>query len=70
MTLPVSDQGDPYTYVQIRGRVTEIEDGETARAHIDALSQKYTGHKYRGGTPGEVRLKLYVEPDRVILAGG
>ena len=70
VTILVADQGDPYTYVQIRGHVTEIEDGEAARAHIDELSQKYTGHEYRGGTPGEVRLKLYVEPDRVILAGG
>lgn len=69
VTILVADQEDPYTYVQIRGRVTEI-DHDDADAHIERLSQKYTGHEYSGRTPGEVRVKFLVEPDQVILAGG
>jgi PPOX class probable F420-dependent enzyme len=70
VTILVADQEDPYTYVQIRGRVTESIEGEEARAHIEELSQKYTGHEYSGFSPGEVRVKYWVAPDRVIVAGG
>ncbi len=69
VTILVADQEDPYTYVQIRGRVTEI-DHEDADPHIERLSQKYTGHAYAGRSEGEVRVKFLVEPDQVIVAGG
>jgi PPOX class probable F420-dependent enzyme len=69
VTILVADREDPYTYVQIRGRVVEI-DTETARDHIDQLSFKYHGYAFRGSSPGEVRVKFYVEPDQVIVAGG
>jgi PPOX class probable F420-dependent enzyme len=69
VTILVADQEDPYTYVQIRGRVVET-DTETARDHIDQLSYKYHGYEFRGSSPGEVRVKFYVEPDQVIVAGG
>ena len=68
VTILVADQEDPYTYVQLRGRVVET-DTETARAHIDELSRKYKGHDF-GAPPGEVRIKFYVQPDEVIVAGG
>ena len=70
VTILVADQADPYTYVQVRGRVTRSVEGDEARAHIEELSQKYTGHAYNGFAPGEVRVKYWVEPDRVIVAGG
>ena len=71
VTILVADQEDPYTYVQVRGRVTRAVEGDEAREHIEELSQKYTGHEYDGGfAPGEVRVKYWVEPDRVIVAGG
>jgi PPOX class probable F420-dependent enzyme len=69
VTVLVADQQDPYSYVQIRGRVVET-DLEHAQAHIDELSHKYTGGDYAGGFPGEQRIKFYVEPDQVIVAGG
>jgi len=70
VTVLVADQEDPYTYVQIRGRVTEIDDSEAARDHIEELSRKYTGGPFQGFAPGQVRVKFYVEPDDVIVAGG
>ncbi|MEA2177728.1 MAG: hypothetical protein QOG77_1025 [Solirubrobacteraceae bacterium] len=69
VTVLVADQEDPYTYVQIRGRVVET-DLENADQSINDLSRKYTGHEYTGATPGEVRVKYLVEPDQVIVAGG
>jgi PPOX class probable F420-dependent enzyme len=69
VTVLVADQEDPYSYVQIRGRVTET-DLEHADESINELSYKYKGHEYTGGTPGEVRVKFFVEPDQVIVAGG
>ncbi len=68
LTILVSDVEDPYRYVQIRGRVTETQL-EGAREHIDQLSHKYHGYDYKGGFPGEVRIKYYVEPDHVSLHG-
>jgi PPOX class probable F420-dependent enzyme len=70
VTILVADQADPYTYVQVRGRVVRTVEDDEAREHIEELSQKYTGHEYNGFTPGEVRVKYWVEPDKVIVAGG
>jgi PPOX class probable F420-dependent enzyme len=69
VTILVADQEDPYSYVQIRGRVAEI-DLENADQSIEDLSHKYTGGAYTGRSPGEVRVKFLVEPDQVIVAGG
>jgi PPOX class probable F420-dependent enzyme len=50
VALAIIDPKDPYRYIQIRGKVVEITtDG--AKAHIDALSKKYTGReKYASGS--------------------
>jgi len=70
VTILVAAQDDPYSYVQVRGRVVRTVEGDEAREHIEELSQKYTGGPYSGYSPGEVRVKYWVEPDRVIVAGG
>jgi PPOX class probable F420-dependent enzyme len=70
VTILVADQQDPYSYVQVRGRVVRSVEGDEARDHIEELSQKYTGGPYAGFSPGEVRVKYWVEPDQVIVAGG
>lgn len=63
VAVTVHDPGNPYTYVQIRGRAELIEDG--ARDHIDRLSRKYLGHDYRGMRPGMERLIVRVIPETV-----
>jgi PPOX class probable F420-dependent enzyme len=70
VTILVADQKDPYSYVQVRGTVVKTVEGDEARDHIEELSQKYTGGPYSGFAPGEVRVKYWIEPDKVIVAGG
>ena len=46
ITVTVWDAGNPYEYGELRGQVVDTVTGPEARAHIDQLSQKYTGHDY------------------------
>jgi PPOX class probable F420-dependent enzyme len=59
---------DPYSgVVAIRGRVTEITT-EGADEHIDALAKKYMGvDKYPLRQEGEVRIKVRIEPEHVLM---
>ncbi len=69
VALDIIDPQDPYRYMQIRGKVVEITE-EGAKAHIDALSQKYTGQTpYRGLTAGMVRVTYKIEPLHVSTMG-
>jgi PPOX class probable F420-dependent enzyme len=62
VALAISDPGNPYRYLEVRGRVVEItEDG--ASEHIDRMAKKYLGvDKYPGRAPGEVRVLYRIEP--------
>lgn len=61
------DPENPYTMVSIKGRVVETTtDG--ADEHIDQLCKKYTGQDvYPWRQPGEVRVKVLIEPDSVVV---
>jgi hypothetical protein len=50
VALSVQDPGNPYHYVQIRGRVSAIEEA---------------GARYPHRQPGEVRVIYTIEPERV-----
>ena len=63
VTVLVVDPEAPYLYVEVRGHVVATVLGPDARAHIDALSQKYTGGDYRNAIQSE-RVILQVAPDR------
>ena len=69
VALAVIDPDNPYRYVEVRGRVTEItEDG--ADAHIDAMAKKYLGKgKYPYGQPGEERVIYKIEIAKAIAVG-
>lgn len=62
VALAISDPGNPYRYLEVRGPVVEItEDG--ASEHIDRMAKKYLGvDKYPGRAPGEVRVLYRIEP--------
>jgi len=63
IALTIFDPGNPYRYIQLRGKVIEITP-EGADAHIDALSLKYTGKPtYQGRSPTEQRIiyKILIE---------
>ncbi len=57
----IQDPGDPYRYLQLRGRVVEVTE-QGALAHIEALARKYTGKPWRGSGPGEVRVIYKILP--------
>lgn len=69
VALAIMDPKNPYRYLQIRGRVVEITtDG--AVDHIDTLAGKYTGEaKYKGLTPGMVRVIYKIDPEKVTKMG-
>jgi PPOX class probable F420-dependent enzyme len=54
---------DPYSYAEVRGRVVETTRGPDARAHIDALSQKYRGRDYDPSIIKSERVILRIAPD-------
>lgn len=59
----MTDPDDPYRRLSVMGAVVETTT-EGARAHIDALSRRYTGGDYTNEIQTE-RLLLRVRPDRV-----
>ena len=66
VTVTIWDTENPYSFVEVRGRVVETITGEEARASIDALSQKYMGHDYAPEIQSE-RVILRIEPDRQVI---
>ena len=63
IALALADRDDPYTWIEIRGRVVESVEGKVADDCIDRLSRKYLGlERYASRTPGERRIMLRIEP--------
>jgi PPOX class probable F420-dependent enzyme len=64
MTVLVYDQGNPYEYVEIRGRVQGRTEG--ADEHIDRLAKKYMGvDSYPYRTDSEQRITYLLDAERV-----
>ena len=63
ITVTIIDAENPYLYGEVRGEVVETITGPEARAHIDALSRKYTGADYANPIQSE-RVILKVTPHR------
>jgi len=66
VAISIADADDPYTRVDIRGRVVGIVEEPDARRHIDGLNRKYheTDEDYPV-RPGEERVLFLIEPRRV-----
>lgn len=65
VALSATDPDNPYSAVWIRGRVVEIVDDE-GNESIDRLTRKYIGEdSYPWHAPGDVRVKLYIEAERI-----
>lgn len=60
VAISVVDHEKPYIMAQIRGRVTELLDGDEAWAVIDRIAVKYTGSAYPLRTD---RVVLLIEPE-------
>lgn len=69
VALSIVDPANPYRYLGIQGRVTEITENG-ADASIDKLAKKYLGKdKYPWRGPNEVRVIVKISPDRVHTMG-
>jgi PPOX class probable F420-dependent enzyme len=69
VAISIQDPDNPYRYLQIRGRVTEMTE-KGADEHIDALAKKYLGKdKYPHRRPGEVRVTVKVTPEKIQTMG-
>lgn len=66
VTVAIINAANPYDFVEVRGTVSEIVRGPLARAHIDALSLKYTGKPYAPAIQSE-RVILRITPTRTVL---
>jgi PPOX class probable F420-dependent enzyme len=69
VALEIMDPDNPYRYLAVRGRVTEITE-VGADAHIDSLAKKYLGqdrYPYRGR--GEQRVIYKIQPERISSMG-
>jgi PPOX class probable F420-dependent enzyme len=69
VALTLSDPGNPYRYLEVRGQVVEITE-EGASEHIDKMAKKYLGvDRYPNRAPGEVRVLYRIEPLHVTFMG-
>jgi PPOX class probable F420-dependent enzyme len=65
VALSIPDPDNPYRYMGIQGRVTNITE-QGADAHIDKMAKKYLDKdKYPFRQPGEVRLVVTIEPEKI-----
>jgi PPOX class probable F420-dependent enzyme len=67
VAVEVSDPGNPFRYISIRGRVVAVVE-EGAAAHLERLSQRYLGRPYPWWGPDEVREIFRIAIDRVRTA--
>jgi PPOX class probable F420-dependent enzyme len=68
VALSMIDLDNPYSWVEIRGRVVEFVEGEEADDSIDALTKKYLDlDEYPNRHRGESRVILRIEPTQVLL---
>jgi PPOX class probable F420-dependent enzyme len=63
VTVLVWEDGKPYNYVEVRGRVVGTTRGPEARAHIDKLSNKYAGRDYNEANIQSERVIVRIEPE-------
>ena len=65
VAIVVSEEGNPYNSVNIRGKVIE-QNTSQADEHIDKLAKQYFGlDKYLRQSPDEKRIILKIKPERV-----
>jgi PPOX class probable F420-dependent enzyme len=69
VALSMQDPDNPYRYLEVRGKVTEITE-KGADAHIDKLAKKFMGvDKYPYRQEGEVRVIYRIKPEKTSFIG-
>jgi len=65
VTVLILSANNPWDWAEVRGHVVDTIGGDQARAHIDELSNRYTGSDYRNPIGPEGRIILRIAPDKV-----
>jgi PPOX class probable F420-dependent enzyme len=68
VALTIVDPENPYRYLEVRGRVTDITQ-EGARDQINKLAKKYMGKDVYPGPPDEVRVTYIVLTEKLQVMG-
>ena len=69
IALSVQDPENPYRYLTIQGRVSEMTENG-ADAHIDKMAKKYFDKDvYPGRAPGEKRVIVKITPEKFHTMG-
>ena len=68
-TVAIMDPKNPYRWMEIRGEVVDVVEGQPAFDHIHALSHAYFGREYTSFAPGEERVIYKIRPKKVNASG-
>ena len=69
IALSIVDPSNPFRYLEIRGKVINIEEDPNNR-FIDSMAKKYMGRdKYPFHQPGDERVVVVVEPEHTSHMG-
>jgi PPOX class probable F420-dependent enzyme len=69
VSLAIVDPDNPYRYLEIRGRVSEITE-QGGAPHLDKMAKKYLGvDKYPWSKPGDVRVIYKIQPEHATMMG-
>ncbi len=66
VTVLIAEDGNAWSYSEIRGHVAEIVRGQEARDHIDTLAKKYLGVDDYPNPIQSERVIVKIAPDRVV----
>ena len=64
VTVTIWETGNPYRFVEVRGRVVDTVRGDEARRHIDDCSEVYLGKPYPNEVTSE-RVIIKIAPGRM-----
>lgn len=69
VSLAIVDPDNPYRYLEIRGRVSEITE-QGGAPHLDKMAKKYLGvDKYPWSKPDDVRVIYKIQPEHATMMG-
>ncbi len=69
IALSATDPDNPYRYLEIRGKVTEVED-DGDHSFINSMAKKYMGvDEYPFHQPGDERVVMVVTPEHTTQMG-
>lgn len=67
VTVLIMEDGNPWSYAEVRGHVAETIRGQEARDHIDKLAKKYLGKDDYPNPIQSERVMVKIAPDRIFV---